>query len=169
MIYTGIGSRRTPEKVLKTMTAIAQFLANHNFILRSGGAAGADTAFEIGCDLANGKKEIYLPWKGFNGNNSHLYNITEDAYNLAKKYHPAWNKLSQGARKLQARNCYQVLGESLNSPTDFIICYSEGTGGTEQALRIARDLNIEVINMFDDSWFQELKFTYIRFLARNEK
>jgi len=33
------------------------------YTLRSGGANGADTAFEEGCC----RKELYLPWPGFNG------------------------------------------------------------------------------------------------------
>lgn len=35
--YTGIGSRKTPESILNTMTEIAQYFENNNFILRSGG------------------------------------------------------------------------------------------------------------------------------------
>ena len=71
--YAGIGSRSTPDNVLGIMEKLGIVLAKKGFILRSGGADGADKAFEKGCDLASGQKEIYLPWKGFNGNNSSLY------------------------------------------------------------------------------------------------
>ena len=46
-----------------------------------------------------------------------------------------------------ARNGYQVLGADLQTPTDFIICYTKdgkGEGGTGQALRIAKDYDIQV-------------------------
>jgi predicted Rossmann fold nucleotide-binding protein DprA/Smf involved in DNA uptake len=58
--FGGIGSRETPENVLKIMTQLGYSLAKKDFILRSGGANGADLAFENGCDKANGKKEIII-------------------------------------------------------------------------------------------------------------
>ena len=45
MYYTGIGARTTPNDVLKDMTNIASNLEQSGFILRSGGANGADSAF----------------------------------------------------------------------------------------------------------------------------
>ena len=84
------GSRNTPQEVLDEMIKIGKELAESRYILRSGGAKGADTAFETGCDLVNGKKEIYLPWKNFNGNSSDLYDLPlfKDAMEISKKYHP---------------------------------------------------------------------------------
>lgn len=149
MIYTGIGSRETPIEVLEVFKNIGKYLGEIGYILRSGGADGADNYFEIGCDISNGKKEIYLPWKNFNNNNSDLYFISDEALKMAERYHPYWNNLSDGARKLQARNCYQVLGYNLDTPTDFIICYTKDgklKGGTSQALRIAKDYDIKVFN-----------------------
>ena len=46
--YAGVGGRETPAHVLNLMTRIAQGLAKVGGILRSGGARGADTAFEAG-------------------------------------------------------------------------------------------------------------------------
>ena len=66
--YTGVGSRNTPQEVLDIMILIGEYLAKGEYCLRSGGAAGADKAFETGCDNANGNKRIYVPWNGFQGN-----------------------------------------------------------------------------------------------------
>ena len=66
------------------------------------------------------------------------------------KYHPNWDNLSQGAKKLMARNACQVFGITGDQPVDFIICWTpngEITGGTGQALRIAKDFNIPVFNL----------------------
>jgi predicted Rossmann fold nucleotide-binding protein DprA/Smf involved in DNA uptake len=46
--YTGIGNRSTPTALLPVLTKISQILANKGLILRSGGAEGADEAFEQG-------------------------------------------------------------------------------------------------------------------------
>lgn len=148
--YAGIGSRETPGHVCSLMTKIAEYLAIRDFTLRSGGANGADTAFEEGAEA----KEIFLPWKGFNGNASPLFMPTAEAMEMAKKYHPAWHKLSRGGRLLMARNCHQMLGLDLKTPVDFVICWTknaEGSGGTGQAIRIARDLDIWVNDLADDT------------------
>ena len=54
--YTGVGGRETPPHVLNLMTRIAQGLAKVGGILRSGGARGADSAFEAGAGAA---KDIF--------------------------------------------------------------------------------------------------------------
>lgn len=147
--YAGIGSRETPGEVLDVFIILGKFLAKHNYILRSGHAPGADITFENGCDIVNGKKEIYLPWSRFEGSNSNLIVKDDRAFEIAEKYHPYWARLSQGARKLQARNSHQVLGLDLSTPSNFVICWTKngkGTGGTGQAIRIAKAYNIPVFD-----------------------
>ena len=145
--YTGIGSRETPEEMQAPMFNIARRLSEKGYTLRSGGADGADSFFEMGAK----KKEIYLPWKNFNNNPSPLFELSDEAFEIAEQFHPAWEKLSKGARNLHARNTYQVLGKDLHTPSDFIICWSKGTGGTEQSLRIARHYNIPIYNLYEMS------------------
>lgn len=154
MFYTGIGSRSTPVDVLTQMTRIASNLELSGFILRSGGADGADSAFEAGVKDPQHKK-IFLPWREFNGNKSLDYGVNHDALTMARHYHPAWHRCSPAAQKFHARNCYQVLGRDLNTPSKFVMCWTPGariTGGTGQALRIAMDFNIPIINMAADEW-----------------
>lgn len=148
--YAGIGSRKTPANILQIMSNIGSFLATYNFTLRSGGAEGADKAFEQGVDVVSGPKEIFLPWKGFNNNPSQYYTVTEDAIEYASKFHPYWHNLNRPQKLLMARNCYQVLGTNLSQPVQFIICYTpngKGTGGTGQALRIAKHINIPILDL----------------------
>ena len=148
MIYTGIGSRETPTELKNDIKTIVEHLNKKGYTLRSGGAPGADSFFEEHAD----KKEIYLPWRGFNGNTSLLFNPTPEAFEMAQKYHPNWGRLSYGAKKLMARNCHQVLGLDLKSPTDFIVCWTKdgkATGGTGQALRMAEDLKIPIYNLYN--------------------
>ena len=59
MYYAGVGSRETPQDVLKIMWKIGKHLADKGYTLRSGGARGADAAFENGCDSVMGSKEIF--------------------------------------------------------------------------------------------------------------
>jgi hypothetical protein len=170
--YAGIGSRQTPEPILKVMEQIGKFLAERGWILRSGGADGADSAFERGCDAGQGKKEIYLPWKGFNNNSSdlflkshHLKGTKEKAFEIASQYHPVWEQLSYGAQCLMARNVYQVLGQDLATPVSMVICYNLGGfthGGTSQAMRIARDRAIPIFRLNDEEELVRIKIHLAR-------
>ena len=152
MHYAGIGSRRTPPDVLARMTATATALDLCGYTLRSGGAVGADTAFERG--VLSGRKEIFLPWPFFNTHASqlHLSNprlyITQ-AMELAAAHHPAWNRCDFRARSFHARNCFQVLGARLDDPVAFVICWTprgELVGGTALAIRIAHAYGVPVHN-----------------------
>lgn len=146
--YTGVGSRETPPIICKFMTELAASLENIGYVLRSGGADGADLAFESGVSDPN-NKEIWVPWKGFNGNASRLL-PSNQAYDIAKTIHPVWNKLSDPAKRLHARNCHQVLGADLNTPSNFLICYTDNAeikGGTATAINLALNNNIPVINL----------------------
>lgn len=155
MFYTGVGSRNTPAHILNQMTVIGRSMAECGFTLRSGGAAGADAAFEQGCDTLGGSKEIYLPWNGFNGlfqNQGYLVGDNPNAEAMAESFHPAWHKCSQGARKLHTRNVYQVLGLSMATPSSILVCWTPGgglVGGTAMAIRIAMANNITIINLYD--------------------
>jgi len=154
--YAGIGSRVTPKNVCGLMTAIAGNLATAQYTLRSGGAKGADESFELG---AGSKKEIYIPWNNFRGrkhNNSTIFDATllynyNEAVDISKQYHPKWNNLNDAGKKFHTRNVYQILGRELNDPVDMVVCWTQDgkvTGGTGQALRIAKNYNIEIVNLF---------------------
>jgi hypothetical protein len=148
--YTGIGSRQTPQNVLDIASTLAAVFASYGYVLRSGGADGMDTAFEQGCDVFKGPKEIYLPWKMFNNNTSNIYTIMPEAFVMAREIHPNWEALSSGGQKLHARNMHQVLGRDLNTPSRFVVCYTEPEkGGTSQALRLADKYGIPIINIWE--------------------
>lgn len=167
--YTGIGSRNVPIEILNKIFKIGATLALKKFILRSGGAEGSDTYFEKGCDSECGLKEIYLPWKNFNGNKSIYYNNFDnfkEAYNIAAKFHPNWKYLKDSVRRLHTRNVYQVLGKDLKTLSKFVICYSSGSGGTTQALRIAKNHNIPIFNYFGINDFV-VQNQFEKFFAKN--
>ena len=161
--YTGIGSRDTPPEALEAIKEIGAYLGSRGWILRSGGADGADKFFEKGCDEVYGPKEIYIPWEGFNYNPSFLYlkNMTVDvqkkAKDVAQKFHPAWDHLSFAAQALMTRNSFQVLGQDMKTPSSFVVCYSMKQGGTAQAMRIAQDMGIPIFNLADEKVLSDLK------------
>ena len=159
--YAGIGSRRTPERVLAHMAKIAARLSELGWSLNSGGADGADLAFAYGA----GEKTVFLPWPGFNGQ---MGTVAADpaAMAIAEQFHPAWERLSAGARKLMARNVHQILGVDLQTPVKFVICWTPDgaetrttiqTGGTGQAIRVAIAHGIPVFNLANADALERLK------------
>ena len=157
--YTGIGSRETPKDTLNLMMRIGFVLAKDDWTLRSGRAPGADQAFEQGALLGGGSMEIYLPWAGFEKAPAREpYIVPADqlgnwaeALDVAKMFHPAWSRCSQGARKLHARNVYQIAGRDLLSRTEFVVCWTPGGGrggGTGEALRMAQAIDVPIFDLF---------------------
>jgi len=185
--YTGVGSRETPSDVMKLMTDYAERLYWVGYTLRSGGADSADMCFESGHDSgryilqtqlpylfprfrdfkAECRKEIYLPWRNFNkrGDEEGIYysfkdDIQKQARELVSRIHPAPGALSVGSWKLHMRNCNQVLGQDLKTPSDFLICWTKNgqeVGGTRTAIVLAKQNNIPVYNLFFEEHRKELE------------
>lgn len=136
--YAGIGSRETPDVIIKQMVNVAITLRTSNYILRSGGAIGADKAFESG---AGSFKEIFK-----------AKDATEEAIEYASKFHPAWDKCNDYARKLHGRNSMIILGKDLKTPVSVVYCFTKNgkdIGGTGLGIRIAKYNNIQVFNLYD--------------------
>lgn len=163
--YTGVGSRDTPDYILQVMYRIAKHLANSDtgWVLRSGGADGADDAFFGGCGI--GEKEIYLPWDGFNGFRTdnkeiflpeHFKNY-DTAKRICSTVHGYYGNLKRGALALHHRNIYQVLGLNLHTDSKAVFCWAPPTkngrvkGGTATAVELALRKKIPVYNLYFDN------------------
>ena len=173
--YAGIGARDTPPQVITKMQKIGRLLGEGGFVLRSGAADGADSAFERGADEARGPKEIFLPERGFMGRQPDgkqvFLHVTEAHHEMARKYHPIFDRLSPKAKNLMARNGSQLHGLSLDDPSRLVICWTEGgkvKGGTGQALRMANDPDrpVPVINLGEDR-FRSMSAESIARVARD--
>lgn len=173
LIYTGVGSRDTPDTILKLMEAISFKLTDLGYIGRSGGATGADTAFWNGfCanHKLNKKFEMFLPWNKYNGYDVSdkficdfsKMRVWEEAKEIMESIHPNPKALSRGACALHTRNVPQVLGADLKTPSNLLICYAkpanknnpkkdEVSGGTRTAVELAKRYKIPVYNLY----FQE--------------
>ena len=156
MVYAGIGSRKTPDEVLRTMSALATVLAHEGWTLRSGGADGADAAFAEGVPAEHrGRVEIFVPWRGYNGvegPGSVLMDRMQfqAAERFVSAFHDAWQRCGSGARKLHARNAAIIHGANLKEPVDAVICWTPNAvtvGGTATGIRMAREHGIPVFNL----------------------
>lgn len=164
--FTGVGSRTTPEPILAIMREAGKHLCNNGWIFRSGAAQGADQGFQDGVEAAPAFNmvgmEIYLPWNGFQNYrhgagffDAKRFTNHKQAEAIVSQIHPAWDRLTNGPRLLHTRNVYQVLGQDLNSPSRFLICYAEPVGnrgqvkgGTNTAVQLALLNNVPVFNLY---------------------
>lgn len=159
MIYAGIGARKTPPDVLKLMSAIGLKMAQRGHHLHSGGAWGADAAFERGMMEGGGAASIFLPWDGFNGRKAGngIYCLpSNEAFAAAQQFalniHPAWGRLNEAAKLLHGRNAFQILGAELSMPVDAAILWTpdaQCVGGTATAITLALRHGVPVHNLAD--------------------
>lgn len=160
--YAGIGASDTPDAELGLIVWIARRLASQGWGLRSGGARGADTAFECGALEQGGSVEIFLPEAGYanrvTGIDALALPCAERAAQLAESVHPRWRRQNVMGRRLLTRNVHQVLGADLESPVAFVLCWALGSvwhgdqivnvsGGTGLAVRLAAVREIPVLNL----------------------
>jgi len=155
--YAGIGSRDITSEEAHKILVISSKLSK-KFVVYSGNAEGADITFQTG---SNGNCVIYLPWDGFNVLN-YDYNKSLAYYDVgntnigieyASKFHPKYSQLSKGAKRLMCRNTHQVLGYKEYPRVSFVVyCANESSdgtisGGTAQAVKIARSIGIPTFNI----------------------
>lgn len=154
MVYAGIGSRETPTEVQNVMSKAAKWLESKGYALRSGGANGADFAFEKGLDKNSKNKEVYLANTDYKKNDTFFNDrsnagyanqntdiVFEDRYpnnnrnyiesasknialDLVNEVHPNPKGLNGIPRNLMARNAFQVFGKELDSPVDFVLTWT---------------------------------------------
>ena len=174
--WTGVGSRETPPEIVQLMGTIARGLTKVGGILRSGGATGADSAFEAGVPDPS-KKQIYLPYAGFQGNRSRLFgNPTPESIEWARKAHPYFDKMKPDsfAYKAHARNAHQVLGQDCKTKAAFVVCWTpdgderadqshsiDVTGGTRPAIVIPQLHGVHVFNLARPDALHRLQ-TYVK-------
>lgn len=151
------------------MQRLSRRLAADGWALRSGGADGADTAFEKGV-LLPGQRAIYLPAATFNGRSSTRKVVNgqavggyydsrilpgwDAASSAVQELHEAPQNLSPFAEQLMRRNVMQMLGPDLSKPASMVITSTPGgaipeSGGTRFALKLADAIDIPVRNLGD--------------------
>lgn len=127
---------------------IAEHLGRLGWLLRSGGALGADMAFQVGAQRATNTSEI------FTAKDSETRPWWQEH---AARHHPNWPACSRYARLLHARNSAIILGSSFKAPVDCVVCWTpngEVIGGTGQALRVAKASKLPIFNFGDETGAQ---------------
>lgn len=157
--FTGVGARITPDLVCLLMRRFSQLQRRR---ARSGGANGADEAFETNWDPV-----IYLPQRGFRGKGG-VWRYTDAQLAFADKqvelaYPHDFSAVNEFTRDCFRRNVWEVIGlcDSVKDakPSDFLLCWTpdgalgiddydrDMTGGTGIAINIASLYSVKVYNL----------------------
>ena len=184
----GIGHHTgTPEHILNLLTDICYQLAMNNGQLHTGNAKECDQACHLGFHnaIAAGLADVqsfqsFLPYlsyqKEFRESHYGVYHTPEtqgedlqkQAEAIAKTVHPAWDNLSFFSRGMHIRNVYQAKGQDLNSPVDFVLCYTRdgastgsetsiNTGGSATCIKVASAMGKPVFNLGKAGALEEFK------------
>jgi hypothetical protein len=173
--YAGIGARKTPNEILDFQCKIATRLEKDGWLLSSGGAEGADDAFESGVQEISDHR-IIIPKNGFNGKHANdgyinfgsaTQLIKNQCDALASTIHPVWNSLPRWMKNLHSRNVMEILGPELDSPVKFVLywapedSYGVAKGGTRTAVVLAQRLGIPTFNMLHADVIERLERKYL--------
>ncbi len=157
--YTGIGSRQVPKAIYNKIMSIAGILSVKGWSLRSGGAKGCDTAFEIGSILVSkiNNDEVYKRHDA-TPQSKELLKLVIDSLNKEQQTNIIYENISSYVQNLLARSMLQVLGRNLDNPSEFVICYTpngEKVGGTRYAIQLAEMKNIPIINIGSSTYINK--------------
>lgn len=154
MIYAGIGARTTPPDIIELMRTLATAYAKKGYTLQTGAAKGADQAYAEGALYGGGRVRLYLPWPSYEQEwvsslvgDLEIISLKDSdklAHMSVAELHPTFENLSQGVRKLHARN-FLILKDA-----EFVSCWTPRgleEGGTGQGLRIAERQRQQIWNL----------------------
>jgi hypothetical protein len=136
--------------------------SSHDSHGRSGGAAGADIAFETGFRSTRGSFAVFRP-RPLATMRAEMDLFDREVRPIAGAHMPSIFGMSAGNAGLLARNMNQVLGADLRSPCDFVVCWtptldyrSREAGGTRYACLLAQARGIPIFNIADSEQFDSL-------------
>lgn len=142
-----IGTRNPDDEQINNCLNFIDNLSEDDCII-SGCAYGIDS-FALAYAHSKGLKTIgVVPWESYNEDVQESCDsiiildilVHLDAILSVREFHPAFNKLSQGAFKLHARN-YLIVKDA-----DYVLAYPGPTGGgTMQGIKVAQSFGIHTL------------------------
>lgn len=163
--YTIVANNEMPSEIAAKFEEIAKRLEQREYTVRVGGMEGIDDRIE----KAIKKIEVHLPWREFNGKQSKFTYNSERAFAVAKMFHPTFDSMKKGIQAFLAKNARLILGDKVNSPALFLLCWTEDgaesirertakTGFSGHPIAIASALGIPIFNLAKSDAEQRLNF-----------
>lgn len=145
--YTGIGSRDVPPDIKPKMVHVARELEALDYWCRTGDAPGSDKVFRDATDNCD-------VWCVHNRRHDPRAMVLRsddcEAFDSVAKFHPVGEDLEDYVVAIHARNYRQVIGKG-EPNSECVVCWTwDGgeSGGTAQAMRVAKHYGIPIFNIF---------------------
>lgn len=162
--YAATGNKDCPPEILRKFEELAKMLETQGYTARIGGLEGIEETVE----KTQVKQELILPFKEFNQKQSKFTWASERAFAIAKMFHPTFDSIKKGAQYFLAKNARLILGDKMNSPALFLICWTEDgaesarektsrTGFSGHPIAIASAIGIPIFNLGKPDAEQRLK------------
>lgn len=153
-----------PDDLNVVMEKVSNLLNNNGYTVRLGGNKGLEEIPEQKFT----RKELHLPWRGFNEKESKSTFNAKEAYVLAKQCSPVYDKLPDVVKAFLARNVRLILGRQLNSPLLFLITWSKDgceaaknrsikTGNVGHVIAMADLMHVPVFNLANENAISRLE------------
>lgn len=192
--YTGAGFERAPESILNLIAEVSYLLSIQGHTLRVGAYRGCSAAFRAGVNAAFRKgvcgtrpltpklsrpepalKEVYLPYRGYEGHHDDAVFAYEDKIrdrifsHLKKTDLAPYISAPRSAIELNdvVARVYQLLGNGLNRHSKFVLCWTPdaatkfgecdfSNGSTFVTIALAEIFKIPVYNMCKPRHFEKI-------------
>lgn len=157
--YTGTGIVQVSKSMKETILAIAKYLSDQGYTLRTGLSKGMDAAFIEGSDSVS-----LFTYEGENTNGADAFICEETDFikRDLKENYLTLGALTKVARQRVVRSYYELLGEDLNTPSEFLVCYDPCEGVVNYTHRLANRLGIKVYNLYDKEELKKLKEEWLK-------
>ena len=158
MIFVS-GGHHLPKEMEPVAEQIGEQLAHAGWLYRGGYEEPGLIHMDIGVMMANGKREIFIPWQGFNTGMHkrngvlvcHCLPNHIQAIEYAQQAYPTFKQEMDSIQMYWVRNMYLLLGEKLDTPADVVIYYQEGDTtsktGSEYLVGAAQSIGIPCFNI----------------------
>lgn len=138
-----IGSREISREMEQKLQKIGRFIAQQGWDVYSGNALGSDVSYATGANEVNPNAvKLFQPWQTYNSEHFAIGNVIISKHEpewveIARRHHPIYDKLTQGAKKMMDRNAGIIIN---SQAVCAVLNHSKpGFGGTGHGWRIAEE------------------------------
>lgn len=156
LTLTLVGSRRAPFYIRQEAIELGEAFSELGYKARSGGALGMDTYWlcQYDPELATVYRHDDRSYDARTVNTTRL-GAFDEAIDIINRIVPHIAYMDATARLLHYRNAFQVLGDDLRSPSDYLLYWSPlkngvPVGGTKTAVLLAKRVGIPVLHLEHD-------------------
>lgn len=151
---TGLGTTQVTKTMQDVIERFSRYLSEQGYTIRTDFDKGMNQVFRNNSDSV----ELYT-FEGDSNKNADAFDcpMTDFVKQHLRDSYISLDALNRVTKNRVVRCYYELLGQNLDSPSEFLICYDPSEGVVNYAHRIAYKLGIKVYNLCDKEELKQLK------------